>query len=1001
MTQRPKKTSLRRYFMLRPILSKIQVLLVVPLVFALGCAVEENDDFGLGDNPFGTGAQNRPIQEIIAQTFVLQDMEALLVTSKVAGDMKSPPYTVFAPWDYDIERLPYWTKITRNRAWYGHMRDLTLGLIHEGNLSPESIQGTTTVTMMNGDTVTVTMENGRVRVDGIRVIGDTAASDGYLYMLQGVPEPRWTKRTVMDIINSDERFSILAQILNHPSMSAKRQELASATAELTFFAPTNSALAGFDIARCTDAECLAKLDLLVKRHLVGALTPKLFTSTKQLTTQAGSKLDWNFDTKSIDCTNDDNSRQETALEIDEEYAMNGLVHPVDKLLCIKVDGNRAVIPKRYSGNLMQGYLFDARNNTDWAHLGDDKIKFPVLITSNLTEREKAEFGEVLESDKERLKDLMQSIINEFVGYLYVRYGFNVRHVTLFEIGRNELDGRYYNGVIPLHIDIAPNLSFAGLSTGGNHYVFKMKYVANADYTSGFSTSEVVRHEFGHGWGLRHELMLPSCVYGAPGFNGSRLRLYGNDINMYTHYWRKISDARYKRSCPEGYRTPQVGELGPYGRPLHPNMLDGGTCLPDVQNMYRMKIRNKGTGKCLSYSSSSSGVIVDQINCDIGSLNQQWDFVQSDEYGRLYISPRQSNFTLSIHSEDLSNNQGAKMELGFDEEYSPWYMIPNEDGTWMLQQTETVQVMGVGGFVEQRLPIGHSKERWYIEPVQENSPNPDMPRIKISQSSLLFENIGVNDSESQNVVIRNDGKTVLEIMRIDISGNNPTDFSIGNNTCSNQSMAPGVSCSLSITFSPASVRLKNAALLIRSNDPLNSRLIVVLAGNAVNAGFPQIQYPWNDNRHGTTRGNLYLNGGHRELGWRFTPKVDGHITKLGGAFNGENVVKLINLDKSKTTSVSFELDILATVSVKNNTCNRFNYADIEPVAVKAGTNYAIYITQADNFKYCRTEGIVLPQDLGGDYGITIKSSFDDYSSNDFASNELYVRLPDLDICFVPD
>lgn len=91
------------------------------------------------------------------------------------------------------------------------------------------------------------------------------------------------------------------------------------------------------------------------------------------------------------------------------------------------------------------------------------------------------------------------------------------------------------------------------------------------------------------------------------------------------------------------------------------------------------------------------------------------------------------------------------------------------------------------------------------------------------------------------------------------------------------------------------------LLIRSNDPKNSREFTGLSVNAVNAGFPHIQYPWNDNKHSRTKGNKYLHGDHREVRWKFAPKVDGQINKLGGVFKGDYIVKLINLD----TSTSFK------------------------------------------------------------------------------------------------
>lgn len=285
-----------------------------------------------------TTAQDPSIEDIVAQTYVLQNFEALLVMTGIFEDMQSPPYTIFSPWDYSLDNLLYWEEMTADSAWWGHMRDLTLGHITQGNLPYEELEDNMAVTMLNGDVAIITVENDRPRVDGFRFIGNTAASDGYFYLLQDVREPKWTKRTILDIINSDERFSILAQILNHPSMSAKREELSATESRLTFFAPTNEALVGFNIGNCTEPDCLVSLDLLVGNHLVDRLVPKLFTPSQGFVTHAGSSLNWYFSTKIITCTNEDKTREEVELDAtDEEFASNGIVYPIDTLLCTTIN----------------------------------------------------------------------------------------------------------------------------------------------------------------------------------------------------------------------------------------------------------------------------------------------------------------------------------------------------------------------------------------------------------------------------------------------------------------------------------------------------------------------------------------------------------------------------------------------------------------------------------------------------------------------------------------
>jgi len=333
--------------MYRKITTKLRGLLFITLFFAAACETDTDSspNGGPGDKIFRNAGKDMPLQEIIAGTFVLSNFEASLVASRIAQEMQSYPYTIFPPWDFAYEKLPYWKKITRNRAWYGHLRDLTLGHMHQGNLPKEELKDNMTVTMLNGDVANVSNENDRVRVDGILVIASTPAKDGYAYLLDGVREPRWANRSIMDIVDSDERFSILAQILSHPSMSAKREELASTTAELSLFAPTDAALAGLNLDRRQEPECSDALNRLIDNHIVDAVFPTMFTATRTFDTQSGSSLDWKFDTKTITCTRADNTTQEAGLDGDEEaLASNGIVHPVGELLCTTIEPCRSSDP---------------------------------------------------------------------------------------------------------------------------------------------------------------------------------------------------------------------------------------------------------------------------------------------------------------------------------------------------------------------------------------------------------------------------------------------------------------------------------------------------------------------------------------------------------------------------------------------------------------------------------------------------------------------------------
>ena len=70
-----------------------------------------------------------------------------------------------------------------------------------------------------------------------------------------------------------------------------------------------------------------------------------------------------------------------------------------------------------------------------------------------------------------------------------------------------------------------------------------------------------------------------------------------------------------------------------------------------------------------------------------------------------------------------------------------------------------------------------------------------------------------------------------------------------------------------------------------------------------------------------------------MGYKFTPQVDGCITKLGGYFDGSKTARL--------WKVSSE-ELLAKVTVPDPN-NSWTYADITPVTVTAGEQYFIGVS----------------------------------------------------------
>jgi len=106
-----------------------------------------------------------------------------------------------------------------------------------------------------------------------------------------------------------------------------------------------------------------------------------------------------------------------------------------------------------------------------------------------------------------------------------------------------------------------------------------------------------------------------------------------------------------------------------------------------------------------------------------------------------------------------------------------------------------------------------------------------PDIAISPTTIAFGNVCAGISSSaQTITVTNDGQTDLDMGTLSLAGTNQTEFDIQNDTCSDQSIAPGNNCTVQVIFSPLSEDSKTANLAIPSNDPDTPTESVTLSGN---------------------------------------------------------------------------------------------------------------------------------------------------------------------------
>ena len=111
-----------------------------------------------------------------------------------------------------------------------------------------------------------------------------------------------------------------------------------------------------------------------------------------------------------------------------------------------------------------------------------------------------------------------------------------------------------------------------------------------------------------------------------------------------------------------------------------------------------------------------------------------------------------------------------------------------------------------------------------------------PDITVDITNIPFGNITVNTSSDQTVTVTNDGDEDLNIGQINSIS---APFSILNDNCSNLPIAPTVSCTFDVRFSPTAVTTYNNSLNIPSNDPDENPVPVTLSGTGDPVPVPDI------------------------------------------------------------------------------------------------------------------------------------------------------------------
>src|SRR5437763_11999848 len=112
-----------------------------------------------------------------------------------------------------------------------------------------------------------------------------------------------------------------------------------------------------------------------------------------------------------------------------------------------------------------------------------------------------------------------------------------------------------------------------------------------------------------------------------------------------------------------------------------------------------------------------------------------------------------------------------------------------------------------------------------------------PAVTFTPTSLTFgaQAIGTT-SAPQSITVANTGDAPLFINSAATRGANPLDFTEVNDGCSGLTLAPGTSCSVSITFSPTATGTRSGTFILTDNAP-NSPQTVPITGTGTGTNPP--------------------------------------------------------------------------------------------------------------------------------------------------------------------
>ena len=253
-------------------------------------------------------------------------LAAALQAADLVGALKGDgPFTVFAPSDDAFAKLPAGTveKLLRpeNKAL---LQSVLMYHVVEGKVMADKVVGLNKATTLTGQTVDITVQGGKVKIDDANVIKtDIACSNGVIHVIDTVIMPETAN--LVETALSAGQFGTLAAALE----AANLVNALSAEGPFTVFAPTDAA---FDKLPRGTVESLLKPENRdrLKAVLTYHVVPGRISSSEALSAQSAKTLQGGL----VRITMKDGSLyvNDARVIANDIETSNGVIHVIDTVI---------------------------------------------------------------------------------------------------------------------------------------------------------------------------------------------------------------------------------------------------------------------------------------------------------------------------------------------------------------------------------------------------------------------------------------------------------------------------------------------------------------------------------------------------------------------------------------------------------------------------------------------------------------------------------------------